>query len=293
MWLLVLNRSSGKGNLSKTFKNFTDLCKLNGVSYQVIDEGSAGATDSQIQDALSKSDYEAVIAFGGDGLVSICIQHLANSKIGFTVVPTGTGNDFARSIGTYRRSVQDIFESITKLNRVQIDLGVSKSDEFEKYFVQVLSMGFDASVNEFANKMKYPKGKIKYTIAMLFLLPRAKNIEFDIQQNSRSIKVRSMLIAIANGSTYGGGMRILPDASFQDGLLDLLYVDPVSKLTLLSIFPRVFRGTHIKHPAVHLLSASDFQITGLTKTFADGEYAGALPIKISILRNGLTTWICK
>jgi diacylglycerol kinase (ATP) len=102
-----------------------------------------------------------------------------------------------------------------------------------------------------------------------------------------------MLVAVANGSSYGGGMKILPNASFRDGLLDLLYVDPVSKLTLLSIFPRVFRGTHTKHPAVHLLQSRNFEVAASTDAYADGEYAGVLPIKLSVIKDGLTTWICK
>jgi diacylglycerol kinase (ATP) len=208
-------------------------------------------------------------------------------------VPTGTGNDFARSIGTYGKSTEEIFSSIINSNKTKIDVALCENNEMKRYFVQVLSIGFDATVNRFANSMKYPKGKIKYTIAMLLLLPKAKDIDFEIKQGPDSLKIKSMLVAVANGSSYGGGMKILPNASFRDGLLDLLYVDPVSKLTLLSIFPRVFRGTHTKHPAVHLLQARNFEVAASTDAYADGEYAGVLPIKLSVIKDGLTTWICK
>jgi diacylglycerol kinase (ATP) len=102
-----------------------------------------------------------------------------------------------------------------------------------------------------------------------------------------------MLIAVANGTTYGGGMRILPDASFLDGKLNLLYVDPVSKITLLSIFPRVFKGTHINHPSVHLIENDEFVILGQAQAYGDGELIGSSPIKLSVIRNGLTVWECK
>ena len=292
MWLLVLNRNSGKGKISKKFLEFKALCDSQNIKYQVIDERSAEHTERRFQSELSRGKIEAVVAFGGDGLISLCLQKVAGSEIGLTVVPTGTGNDFARSIGTYGKSTIKIFNSVNNSNKTKIDVALCESDK-KRYFVQVLSIGFDAAVNKFANNMKYPRGKIKYTIAMLLLLPRAKNIDFEVKQDSDSIKIRSMLVAVANGSTYGGGMKILPDSSFRDGLLDLLYVDPVSKLTLLSIFPRVFKGTHTKHPAVHLLRSAKFEITASTDSYADGEFVGALPIKLSVLKDGLTTWICK
>ena len=293
MWLLVLNRSSGKGKISKKFLDFKALCDAQNIRYQVIDENSAELTEDRFQRELSSGKIEVVVAFGGDGLISLCLQKIVRSDIGLTVVPTGTGNDFARSIGTYGKSTEEIFNSIINSNKTKIDVALCENNEMKRYFVQVLSIGFDATVNRFANSMKYPKGKIKYTIAMLLLLPRAKDIDFEIKQGPDSLKIKSMLVAVANGSSYGGGMKILPNASFRDGLLDLLYVDPVSKLTLLSIFPRVFRGTHTKHPAVHLLHSRNFEVAASTDAYADGEFAGVLPIKLSVIKDGLTTWICK
>jgi diacylglycerol kinase (ATP) len=293
MWLLVLNRSSGKGNLEKKLNDFLSLCKSNEVTYEIIDESSAFRTSSKMQEFLANQKIETLVAFGGDGLVSLCIQHITQTSIGFTVVPTGTGNDFARSIGTYRKSVSHIFNSIRDANKNHVDVAVAQSDAFKRYFVQVLSIGFDATVNELANQMSFPKGKSKYTIAMLRRLPKARNTDFEIVQSEKKIQVSSMLIAVANGATYGGGMRILPDASFHDGKLNLLYVDPVSKITLLSIFPRVFRGTHIKHPAVHVIEDDEFQIFGPAKAYADGELIGNLPIRLSVLKDGLTVWECK
>ena len=293
MWLLVLNRQSGKGKIDKKLLEFTDLCKANKVVYQIIDENNAQQTENILRNELGDHEVTAVIAFGGDGLVSLCLQSLAESSVGFSVVPTGTGNDFARSIGTLKKSIPQIFNSILNSDKVRVDLAVATNKKTKRYFMQVLSVGFDASVNEYANKMKWPKGKIKYTIAMLRLLPKAKNIDFIISYDGQILQSKSMLIAVANGSTYGGGMKILPNASYNDGSLDLLYVDPVSKFTLLSIFPRVFFGSHIKHPAVHLLKASNYELNGVTNAYADGEYVGELPLQISVIKDGLITWVCK
>jgi len=293
MWLLVLNRSSGRGHGTNKLRDFVSLCEKNGVDYQIIDEGSAEKTSQRLQEKLSNPKVEALIAFGGDGLVSLCIQHIVDTGTGLSVVPTGTGNDFARSIGTYRKSVSLIFDSINAKNMSVVDVAVAESAHVKRYFMQVLSVGFDASVNELANKIKFPKGKSKYTLAMLRRLPKARNTNFEIDQDNNKHRVSSMLIAVGNGASYGGGMRILPDASFHDGVLDLLYVDPVSKITLLSIFPRVFRGTHVKHRAVHLLKGKHFRVNGQAQAYADGEYVSALPITLSVIRDGLKIWMCK
>ena len=293
MWLLVINRSSGRGKVDRKLREFVNLCAQNGVPYQIVDHSSAKLTEEAISSYLEHHQIDALIAFGGDGLVSLCLQLISKTQIGFCVIPTGTGNDFARSIGTHKSSIKQIFSSIYSSKPISIDLALAEGHNRKRYFVQVLSSGFDASVNELANQLSYPIGKLKYTIAMLIKLPNFKKIEYEISTDDQKLQIKSMLVAVANGSSYGGGMKILPNASYQDGELDLLYVDPVSKLTLLSIFPLVFKGWHLKHPAVHVLTSKKIELRGLTNAFADGEFVSTLPLKISVEKEALRTWICK
>ena len=293
MWLIVVNRSSGRGRVDRKLIVFIGLCQQNKINYRLVDEDNADKTKKVLEDHLTKGDVKALIAFGGDGLVSLCVQIISQTTISFCVIPTGTGNDFARSIGTYRKSIKDVFENLVESKPTVMDVAVADHQGSTRYFVQILSSGFDASVNELANQIKLPIGKIKYTISMLLRLPRFKPIDFEITADSQEIKVRSMLVVIANGTTYGGGMKILPYASFHDGKLDLLYVDPVSKLTLLGIFPLVFKGWHLKHPAVHVLTARKILIKGHTNAYADGEYVSNLPLEISVIKDGLSAWVCK
>ena len=293
MWLVVVNRKSGRGKVDRKLKQFIELMQSSVIDYKVIDLDSAVATDHALKIQISAKTVEAVVAIGGDGLVSLCLQHLANTGIGFTVIPTGTGNDFARAIGTHRKSTAVIFASIDKKNEAYIDLGHVSSKNNSKYFVQVISCGFDALVNKLANRIKVPIGKIKYTLSMLFILPKFRPIRFSVKQDGADLEQEAMLVAIANGSSYGGGMKILPNADVNDGILDLLYVDPVSKLTLLSIFPRVFAGSHVNHPSVHIIRSRKFSITGKTTAYADGELIGELPIEVIVETNALKIWQCK
>jgi diacylglycerol kinase (ATP) len=293
MWLLVLNRSSGKGRANLRCQEFISLCNKDGVKYLIIDESNADKTEKSIEYQLKRGEIDAVIAFGGDGLVSLCLQQVCATSIKFSVIPCGTGNDFARSIGTHNKRVVDIYKSMKADNEIALDAALAKAGANHRWYVQVLSSGFDASVNKVANNIKWPRGRIKYTLAMLSILTRFKSIDYEIKFAAEKLSTPAMLVAVANGSTYGGGMRILPDASYTDAKLDLIWVEPVSKITLLSIFPRVFFGTHVKHPAVHVITAVQFSINAKTAAYADGEYVGNLPIDISVIPGALNSWICK
>jgi diacylglycerol kinase (ATP) len=114
MWLLVLNKSAGKGDALNRLKRFEVLCSSNNIAYQIINERSQSQTQEQISISLQTQPISTIIAFGGDGLVSICLQSIALKNIGLMVVPCGTGNDFSRSIGVLGRSEQEIFDLITR-----------------------------------------------------------------------------------------------------------------------------------------------------------------------------------
>ena len=99
-----------------------------------------------------------------------------------------------------------------------------------------------------------------------------------------------MLIAIANGSSYGGGMQVCPGADIEDGLFDLMILAPVSKIEFLKVFPKVFSGTHITHPAVSMMRGKKISVTAEAIAYADGERIGPLPISAEVVPAALRTW---
>jgi diacylglycerol kinase (ATP) len=267
------------------------MCSSYSIAYQIINEPSQAKTQEQISVLLKTQPISTIIAFGGDGLVSICLQSVALKEIGFMVVPCGTGNDFSRSIGVLASSEQEIFDLITKNQSQAIDAARAKYQGGEKWYLQIMSTGFDAKVNSLANKIKWPSGRARYTIAMLIILFKFKPIQYEITFNDEKKIVHAMLALVANGVSYGGGMKISPHSSYKDGELDLLYVEPVSRLTLLSIFPRVFSGTHINHPKVKVFRSSEFTLSAQTKAYADGELIADLPVNVIVVPKAIKTWI--
>ena len=291
MWLLVTNESAGKRKALQLATQFTDLLSQAKLKVTVINEKSYEKTIERLEAELSTNSYNKVIAVGGDGLVNLCIQHLAQSGITLGVIPAGTGNDFARAVGVNEMSMTEVFNLYTKTDPVKIDLGHVKSSTKEKWFVQVLSTGFDAEVNSRANKIKWPRGKSKYTIATVRTLARFKPINYKIDIDSRKFDQSAMLFTIANGETYGGGMRICPGASNSDGIFEILLVRPVSRFVLLTIFPKVFKGNHIPHRKIDTYRAKVVTISAPTSSYADGEYVAHLPITVTNVGNALSTWL--
>lgn len=291
MWLLVVNESAGKGKALYLANQFSKLLVNSNQEFTLIHETSYEKTIEKLKSSLSTNSYKKVIAIGGDGLVNLCLQYLARSGITLGVIPAGTGNDFARAVGVNGLSVNKIFDLYTKSDPAEIDLGLVKSQSSERWFVQVLSTGFDAEVNSRANKIRWPKGKSKYTIATVRTLAKFRPITYEIEMDGHKLSQSAMLFTIANGKTYGGGMRICPGASNSDGIFELLLVRPVSRFVLLTIFPKVFKGNHIPHQKIDTYRAKVVKISASTSSYADGEYVANLPITVTNVGNALSTWL--
>jgi diacylglycerol kinase (ATP) len=291
MWLVVCNASAGKGRGSILAGDFIKLLSNSGLENKLIDCDTFAETKMLLEKEIQTNRYNYLIAVGGDGLVNLCLQLVAEKPICLGVIPAGTGNDFARATGFNGKSVDEIFSIFSRSKPVRIDLGKAVSADESKWFVQVLSTGFDAIVNSLANKMTWPRGKSKYTIATMLILSRFKSIPYMVEIDGRIFEQNAMLLAVANGESYGGGMRICPGASNSDGIFDVLIVRPVTKIVLLTIFPKVFKGNHIPHPKIDVYKGKYIKISSPTVAYADGEFVSQLPLEVTNVPNALTTWL--
>jgi diacylglycerol kinase (ATP) len=153
-----------------------------------------------------------------------------------------------------------------------------------QWFVGVLCGGFDAVVNERANGWAWQRGKMRYNLAIARELPLFRPLKYELELDGESWVTEAMLVAVGNGPRYGGGMLITPDASYDDGLLDVLVVGPMSVPRLLTVFPKVFSGRHVSHPAVTIRRARRVRLsTESIVAYADGERFGALPLEVEVV----------
>ena len=157
------------------------------------------------------------------------------------------------------------------------------------YFVTVLAAGFDAIVNERANKMTWPRGQMRYNLATLAELRVFKPLSYTLELDGVVREVEAMLVAVGNGPSFGGGLRITEGALLDDGLLDVVIIKTMSKPDLVRTYPKLFSGTHTTHPKyeLHRVAKVTVAAPGIV-SYADGERFGALPLTIECAPGALT-----
>lgn len=228
--------------------------------------------------------YDRVIAVGGDGTVCEVASGLAHSQTALGIVPLGTGNDSAASLGISTDPTVAIKHAITAEPR-PIDLGEVTTGQGTAYFVSVGGFGFDAAVAWRVNRMpKLIGGTLPYVAGVLLTLWQYRVADIRICADGRVIDRPVFLAAVANGPSYGGGMRIAPQARPDDGILDVCLVRDLSRLEVLRLVPKLYSGGHVGHPAVEMISCQELtaETTAQIRCHADGELIGNLPAQFRI-----------
>lgn len=283
---LIVNPVAGHGRAPRAAARLADLLHRRGVGTTVATPSSGRI--GQCVDELIATGVEVVVAVGGDGTVHAVVQSLAGKPVALGVVPVGTGNDIAGQLGLVTM-LDTIADAIAGRRVRVIDCGEARcTGTSAEVFVGVLSTGFDSSVNERANRMRWASGRARYLAATLRELRRFAPIDYRVRIDDLELAGTAMLVCIANAGQYGGGMRICPGASIDDGRLDVTWVDQVAIPEFLRVLPRVFSGSHVRHPAVRTFTGASVSIEGPGQTaYADGERLGPLPVDVRIVPGSL------
>jgi diacylglycerol kinase (ATP) len=286
---LVANPVAGSGQALVRAHRAADTFRRGGHEVEILTGATAAETASLI--GHHRDSVDGIVVCGGDGMVHLAVQHLAGRGTPLGVIPAGTGNDAARSWGIPLADPEAAARLILSSAPEPIDVGLARSAHGpERWFIQILSSGFDAVVNERANAMRWPRGPMRYNIAMLAELPRFRPVAFRLIVDGVEEQVEAMLIAIANGPSYGGGMLVCPDASYTDGLFDVMVLEPLGKARFITLFPRVYAGTHVEHPKVRILRGRQVRMEGDAVTYADGERVGRPPLDLLVVPGALKVW---
>ena len=284
--ILAINPISGKGHARKRALVAKQYFADRGIPVTLLEGKSLSDFREKFIYELEHKPISSVVAFGGDGFIHEIIQHIVPRDIPLGVIPCGTGNDFARSIGIYRLTLRQQLDLIARSEPRSIDLGRVGSI----WFAAILSSGFDALVNERANVMRWPKGRMRYNIAMIEKIAALRTHSYRMRCDQISLDVEATLVTVANGPSYGGGMMVCPDASLNDGLFDVMVLGKVSRIELLKVFPKVYSGRHVGHPAVTFYRCREIEIIGSGSSFADGEPISSLPLTAQCVSNAVKVW---
>lgn len=283
---VIVNPLAGRGKGAKTAPEIGASLHRNGIDAALLLAGSPEEALEMARKAVADG-VDAVVAAGGDGTVNLALQAVAGTDTPLGIIPVGTGNDNANLLG-----IADLaagIKALSDFNVKSIDVGhVATADGSELWFMGVLSSGFDSCVNERANKMRWPKGELRYLIGILAELGTFKPIPYEVEIDGESFSEHGMLVAVGNGVSYGGGMKVCEGAAPDDGLFTITWLKKASKFDFLRVFPSVYKGTHIEHHSVEQHTGRSVRIDAPGQiVYADGERVGPLPAEIELFEHKL------
>ena len=280
---LLTNPSAGKGKGSRSAA--IALPRLREAGFRVRQlAGRDGDEALDLAKSAVTDGVESLVVCGGDGMVHLAAQVLAGTETSLGIIPAGTGNDVARYLGIPRNDPQAAADVVVGSHVRTIDLARAGAS----YFVTVLAAGFDSKVNERANAMVWPRGQMRYTLATLAELRVFEPLPYTLVLDGEVHRLDAMLVAVGNGPSFGGGLKITHGAEIDDGLLDVVVIKPMSKLDLVKTYPRLYTGGVTKHPQYehHRVRQVTVAAPGVV-AYADGERLGSLPMTVDVAPNAL------
>ena len=283
---LLTNPTAGKGRGGKARSAVVE--RLRGAGLLVRDLSGQNADEAlDLARAAVADGVESLVVLGGDGMVHLGIQAVAGTGIPLGIVPAGTGNDVARYFDIPRKDPVAAVDRVIGGTTRTVDLARAGS----KYFATVLCAGFDAMVNERANRMTWPKGQMRYNLATLSELRVFRPLHYTLDLDGKQVTLEAMMVSVGNGPSFGGGLRIAEGALLDDGMLDVIVIKPMSRGSLVRTYPKLFKGTHVTHPQYehHRVRAVTIACPGIT-TYADGERFGDLPLTVECAPGALTVY---
>ncbi|GAB2978062.1 diacylglycerol/lipid kinase family protein [Nocardioides montaniterrae] len=273
---LLINPTAGRGRGTHHVDQVVPVLEAAGWNVRRL-QGVDGAEAESLAAKAVADGVDALVVLGGDGLVHAAIQAIAGTEVVLGVIPAGTGNDFARTIGLPRGDVVAAARHLVAARPQRIDLARAG----DRWFATVLAAGFDAVVNERANAMTWPRGQMRYNLATIAELRVLRARPYVLTLDGVEQQLDAVLVAVGNGPSFGGGLRITEGAEIDDGLLDVVVIKPITRRELLTTYPKLFKGTHISHPQYerHRVRQVTVAAPGII-AYADGERFGALPLTV-------------
>jgi diacylglycerol kinase (ATP) len=285
---LVVNPSSGRGRALELLPQVAGKLRDAGLDTEILLSRDFAEAQSMTHQAVA-AGVDVLAVMGGDGMmhlgVNTCaVARLDGSETVLGVIPAGTGNDFVRGIGLDPDDAVAAAGAIGSGHVRAVDLALVNN----RFVGGVVATGFDALVNSRANSLAWPKGSMRYPLATMAELRVFEPLRYRLTVDGRVRELDAMLVAVGNTSSYGGGMRICPDADVQDGLLEVTIVHPVRRLKLLQLLPLMYSGRFVRDRCVEQLKVSEITVEGAGLVgFGDGEMIGAAPLTITAVSRAL------
>lgn len=293
MLAIIYNPAAGRGRVSRAELQ-RRLEKASGTTKFEIAATSPTQSARELAAIAVENGAQIVVAAGGDGTLGEILNavHGTGAKLG--TLPLGTGNDFARTLGIgtdLDRAIETLFAGDCRT----IDVGRADYNGQSRLFLNIAGCGFDALVARRINLgrthplWRHFHGVAAYLAASALELQRLRPARLRLKLDGQLVDTRALLCAVANAQSYGGGMKVAPDAQLDDGLFDICVIKEATRAEFLRAFPGVFRGAHIHHPRVEMFRARRVELwcDRNWPILVDGELVGAPPMTFEIVPNAV------
>lgn len=281
---IIANPRAGHGAGSADIVALESRIAARGLDWEVIRTERPGHA-TEIARSLAHSGEPRIAVMGGDGSAGEVVDGLAGSDTALALLPTGTGNDLARSLGLPRGDLDAAIDRALHGTSREMDVG----RERDRHFITVMGLVFPSLVARMANELTWLRGSFAFFGAVYKALYRLRAVPLSIELDGRVTERECVAVLVQNTPYTGGGLHMAPTAEIDDGELDVVIVDRIGRLELMVHFPRAYRGRHLDHPAFEVHRARRVVIRTpepLPKMF-DGDLCGTTPVDATVLPRAL------
>ncbi len=281
---LIVNPNAGKKRGMAAAEEAAKIFRERGIETSSITSEYPGHT-IKLAGKVDADLYDGIVAVGGDGTLFEVLNGLKNNpkagSIPLGVIPVGTGNSFIKDLGIL--TIKDAVEKIASGNIRKIDTGSFTHAGKKHSFINLLGAGFVSNVAYRAKKFKF-LGALSYIIGVLQEMIFLKSTQIELIIDGETIKRESIFVEICNSRFTGGDMLMSPESKIDDGLLETVVLNKVSRLKLLKLFPALFKGLHVKDPSVEVFKGKEILLKSETAMHLtpDGEILGTTPVEVTI-----------
>lgn len=281
---IIANPRAGHGQGFRNVVRLREVIRRRGFDCTpILTDGPGHATE--IARRLAEASEPRIAVMGGDGTIGEVVDGIVGSGTEMGVIPMGTGNDVARSLGLPRNDLEAALVVALSGSSRPVDVG----RERDRHFVSVLGLGFPSLVADRANATTWLHGSPAFFFAVYKALYRLRPVPLKIELDDRTLELDCVAVLIQNTPYTGGGLLMAPGATVDDGMLDVVVVGEIGRLDLMVHFPRAYRGRHLEHPAFEVYRTRSVRIEAaesLPKMF-DGDLCGSTPVEVSVVRGGV------
>ncbi|MCL4487868.1 MAG: diacylglycerol kinase family lipid kinase [Chloroflexi bacterium] len=296
---LIVNPMAARGQVGKRWPEIHEVLKQEGWPFEVVFTERRGHAMELARQALD-SGFDLIVAVGGDGTLNEVVNGMlengqaVDSEAALGVISSGTGSDFVRTVGI-PRDVLAAARSLAHARTVRpLDVGevtcTNDGRPLHRYFANVAGMGFDAEVvDQLERGGKRGGGTLPYLTTLITTIARYQNKDVSVHLDDQALQGRVNDVIVCNGKYFGGGMRVAPHATLEDGAFDVIILGDFSTVEILMNTPKIYNGTHLTLAKVSECRSSTVRVETNQPMLieADGELIGQGPALFQILPGAL------